>query len=182
MTTDDLKEQEGVEVKEETTTEGEVVTEVKVETGTTVNLGTIEATEKDTESGTTTEIKDEITFTAPANTDAKIVMPKTDGENQTLSVKRDDKKEIEINKTQSIESIIESGTTETPAITKEELKQPDKTVTVPVAAVERIFTGEPTGTKFEGAPLKIESPAPTGVAASDPVELPMTLKIGRAHV
>lgn len=175
VTTDDLKEQEGVKVKETTSGSGEVVTEVQVETGKTVNLGSIEATEKDKESGVTTEIKDEITFTAPANTEAKIVMPKTEGESQTLSVTRDAQKETEINKKQSIESLIESSSTEVPAITKEELKQPDKVVTVPVAAVERIFTGEPTGTKFEGAPLKIESPAPTGVAASDPVELPMTL-------
>lgn len=178
VSTDDLKEQEAVKKVETKTDEttGKTVTEVQVETGKTVDLGTIEAKETDNTSGETKEIVDQVSFTAPADgTEAKIVMPQSEGQNQTLSVKRESKTETTINKEQNLESLVTSGTSEVPSVSKEELAKPETVVEVPVAAVERIFTGEPTGTKFVGAPLTIESPAPTGVAANDPTELPMAL-------
>lgn len=168
ITTEDLTKQEGVTV-ESKGEGGQTVTEVKVTSGKTVDLGTIEAKETDNASGQIKEIVDEISFTAPAgSTEAKIVMPQSGGQSQTLSITRDAKTETTINKEQNIETMVESST-------KEELTKPETAVEVPVATVERIFTGEPSGTKFVGAPLTIESPAPTGVAANDPAALPMTL-------
>lgn len=178
VSTEDLKEQEAVKevVTKTDETTGETVTEVQVEAGKTVDLGTIEAKETDNTSGETKEIVDQISFTAPAGTEAKIVMPQSEGENQTLSVKRESKTETTINKEQNLESLATSSSTSEVPVSKEDLAKPETEVAeVPVAAVERIFTGEPTGTKFVGAPLTIESPAPTGVAANDPVELPMAL-------
>lgn len=178
VSTEDLKEQEAVKevVTKTDETTGETVTEVQVEAGKTVDLGTIEAKETDNTSGETKEIVDQISFTAPAGTEAKIVMPQSEGENQTLSVKRESKTETTINKEQNLESLATSSSTSEVPVSKEDLAKPETEVAeVPVAAVERIFTGEPTGTKFVGAPLTIESPAPTGVAADDPTELPMAL-------
>ena len=171
VSTGELNNLEGVEVE----TGENNTTEVKVQAGTKVELGTIEANETDNTSGETKEIVDQISFTAPAgSTDAKIVMPQGEGENQTLSVKRESDTEKTINKEQDLASLIPSGGgTGTPS--EEDLAKPETAVEVVAAAVERVFIGEPTGTKFEGAPLTIESPAPTGVAANDDVELPMAL-------
>ncbi len=179
----DLEQKEGVsEVVEGTTTiEGKEVatTEVKVETGKTVELGQIKATETDHDNGgTTKEVIDEISFTAPAGTteEVKIVMPKEEGKSQALTVERQTTTESTVNKEQNIEKLIEKesavegGTT----VTKDDLVKPATEVTVKVAAVERIFEGGPDGTQFVGAPLTIASPAPTGIVAES-TELPMAL-------
>ena len=190
VSTEDLKENPAVEeqvVQEETVTftKPDGTTETKkvdatvttVKAGQKVELGTIEATE--TTGGETKEIVDQISFVAPAGQTAQIVIPTIDASgapvNQTLIVKRDDKTETTINKEQNMEELVTSGSTGVPSASIEDLAKPETVVEVPVAAVERIFTGEPTGTKFVGAPLTIESPAPTGVAVDDPTELPMTL-------
>lgn len=175
VTIDDLAKQDAVKNVETTTDDtGKEVTKVQVEGGT-VDLGTIKATETD-DKGATTEITDQVTFTAPAGGEATIVIPESDGQNQTLSVERDAVKENAINKEQSLESLATgSATGEAPSVSKEDLTNPEKAIKVSAAAVERVFIGEPTGTKFEGASLTIESPAPAGVAANDPAELPMAL-------
>lgn len=158
-------------------------TVVAVQPSATVDLGTLKSTETITTGGSTTstKIEDKISFTAPTTGTAQIIIPKTDANgapvSQALAVTRDTEaveKETTINKAQNLESIVTSSNTSVSTVSKEDLAKPETVVSeVPVATVERIFTGEPSGTKFEGAPLTITSPAPTGVANNE--VLPMTL-------